>query len=75
MGQVTRDRSAATGRPGGESPESGPVRVVVMATVVVPGDAGMPLEVLEAYVAQAFRDGGVHPVWVDCDFVDEVDRG
>lgn len=56
------------------SPPLAPARVLVMATVIVPGDRAMPLSELEAYVAQAFRDGGVHPVRVDADFV-EVDRG
>lgn len=47
----------------------GPAKVMVMASVVVPGDAAMPLESLEAWVAQAFKDGGVLPVWVAAEFV------
>lgn len=46
-----------------------------MATIVVPGDRAMPLPELEAYIAQAIRDGGCHPVRVDCDFIEEADRG
>lgn len=50
----------------------GPARVLVMATVVIPGDQAMPLLDFEAYVAQAFRDGGVHPVRVNAEFIEEA---
>lgn len=30
----------------------GPAKVVVLASVLVPGDAAMPLETLEAYIAR-----------------------
>ena len=53
----------------------GPARVLVVATVVIPGDRAMPLADFEAQVAQAFRDGGVHPVRVNAEFIEEADRG
>ena len=59
------DRSSASTVPG-------PARVLVMATVVIPGDQAMPLDTFEAYLARALRDGGVHPVRVDAEFIEEA---
>jgi hypothetical protein len=50
----------------------GPAKVLVMARVVVPGDHAMPLRDFEACVAQALKDGGVLPVWVSAEFIDEA---
>jgi hypothetical protein len=51
----------------------GPAKILVMAAILVPGDQAMPLPDLEAYVAQALRDGGAHPISVAAEFVTEAD--
>ncbi len=49
----------------------GPARFLVIARIVVPGDHAMPVEEMEAYIAQALRDGGAHPVYVNLEPLDD----
>lgn len=56
-------------------PLSSGARVLVTTSIVVPDEKAMPLERLEAFVADAFRHGGMTVKWVGAEFITEADDG
>jgi len=47
----------------------GAERVLLTASVIVPSDSAMPLERIEAFLADALRHGGFFVRWTGAEFV------